>query len=467
MTTGATAHYSHGWLPVVLPAAAETFRVHDLALRDALTASGAGLVDAATPDVEIAVDEASIRGDAPFAVVVVEPSSRADGHTRALGRVTTALDTRRRVARARRALRSRGYDASIFLWDVAQRPALAGFPRPPRRAAELLPQRALAIGRRSPRIETVLEASLRAAALEVGAALRPRWASIRAGVVVVAADDVILRVAVGLGAAQIERNATALQALERGVLPPEVEGRLPRLLAVDREGLAQWSVERLQPGVRPRPSLSPALLDQAIDFLIALHGAGEEAVEPRLLREAAKTVLGVCGSASAARLHELVERVDDVLAGLPRGFSHGDFFSGNLLAEGDRLTGVLDWDAAAPGGLPLTDLLHLLLTHSAYGRDDEWGAAVVQRLLPLARAEGDAAVRRYVRAVGIPADARTLESLVAAYWLEYVAHQLRAHPDRYRQQRWIAENVDRVLPILAAALTNATGAAREARTRTA
>lgn len=48
----------------------------------------------------------------------------------------------------------------------------------------------------------------------------------------------------------------------------------------------------------------------------------------------------------------------------PFVFSHGDYWPGNLLfdTKGDCLLGVIDWDRALPCSLPLTDLLHVLVS---------------------------------------------------------------------------------------------------------
>lgn len=42
------------------------------------------------------------------------------------------------------------------------------------------------------------------------------------------------------------------------------------------------------------------------------------------------------------------------------GIVHGDFGMGNLLVEGERITGVIDWEAARPLGLPVLDAFNYL-----------------------------------------------------------------------------------------------------------
>jgi hypothetical protein len=461
-------HYAHGWLAAVLPATARRFRIGDETLAGVLAAAGGAVVDD-EPDVEIVAVPEELRGDAPLAVVTIDPPPRG-GRTRlrrAAGRLARSLQTRLRSRRARASLRRAGYGhTSVLRWDVTQRVQLSFLPPVDRSLAERMPRRAIALGRRGAREPTVLEAVLAAAGHEAGRELRARWASIQAGTVLAAADSALARMAIGPAArAQIDDQVAALEILRLSDVPPFVGERIPWLLAHGRSGLADWSLERLLPGSRPA-QLTERLLDDCMDFLVGLHrvrGGGAE----RSLSEPAEALAGVAGD-EAEVVRRLGERLDGELSGLERGFGHGDFFAGNLLAQDDRLTGVLDWDAAGPGRLPVVDLLHLQLTRVPYGSDDDWGRAVLRRLLPSARSGADPLVRRYTAEVGLDADPRLLEALVFAYWLEYAAYQLRAHPDRLESTAWIEGNV-RLVAREAGSFTKASGreGARAARTRRA
>jgi aminoglycoside phosphotransferase (APT) family kinase protein len=440
-------HYALGWLPAVLPADARRFRIDDATLAAVLANAGADLVEAGVEaDVEVVRSAGSLAGDSPVAIVSIPPA-RAAGRSRAVHLAAKLAGAGRALVegeRARRALRRRGYgDVLVLRWDVRHRAALPGFPKPHRTPAERVPSGALAVGRRGPRAPSLLDAAIEAAGRAVGAALRPRWVSIRPGPVLVFTDIGVLRIALGPGRVEVDDQAAALEALAGAAAPPLVADRIPWLLARGEAGLASWSLERLRPGARLAPRLTPALLGECVDFLVALHAAG--GAEPRSLAERAETVAAVCSGEGAVRLRALAARLDDDLAGVPRGFGHGDFFAGNLLAAGDRLTGVIDWDAGGPGRLPLLDLLHLRLTAVPYGGDENWGRAVLDRLVPNARAGGDETVRRYCRGVGLDPDPELLEALVLAYWLEYAAYQLRAHPDRHDQPEWIERNLELVL----------------------
>ena len=314
---------------------------------------------------------------------------------------------------------------------------------------ERLPSRALAIGRRAPVGPTALEAALEDASRQIGSVLEPRWISVRSGVLLAETEGGILRAAIGSGRVQIESQAAALDRLRSDRLPTDIAERVPWIIARGRSGLVDWSLERLLPGVRPSGALAEPLLSECREFLVALHRApGGDAIGPSGIG-LAKTVASVCGPEPAGRIRSLEARLDEVLSGVRRGFGHGDFFAGNLLAEDGRLTAVLDWDAAGPGRLPLVDLLHLELTQRGYGTDNDWGLALVERLLPAARAGGDGLVRQYCEDVDLDPEPRVLEALVLSYWLEYVAYQLRTHPARRAEPLWIERNVTGVVSEIA------------------
>ncbi|MGH3043048.1 MAG: hypothetical protein ACRDNG_15170, partial [Gaiellaceae bacterium] len=174
---------------MVVPAEARRYRVADQDLAAFLADAGADLVDLGA-EVEIVPAVEALRGDASLAVVVVETLPRESRPllVRAVGRFVRSLGTRVRAARARRALRGRGYESvSVLPWGLRERVRLPGLHAPGRSLREVLPERALAIGRRGPAARTVLETAVAAAEREVGFELRPRWASVRAGVVLLAA----------------------------------------------------------------------------------------------------------------------------------------------------------------------------------------------------------------------------------------------------------------------------------------
>ncbi len=262
----------------------------------------------------------------------------------------------------------------------------------------------------------------------------------------------LMRVAIGPTRAEIDHGFAALESLKAASPPPEIANRAPWPVARGREGLADWSLERLLAGSKPDRDLSPALFDECLAFLAALGRLRGGAASS--FPELAATIEEVCRPESVPQLRALTSRLEDRLVGVPRCFAHGDFFAGNLLETDGRLTGVVDWDAAGPGRLPLVDLLHLQLTRSGAYADADWARLALERLLPAARAGGDEAIRRYCEAVGLTPDPAVLKALVFAYWLEHAAYQLRAHPVRRVQPAWIEGNVELVLRSASEALAD-------------
>jgi hypothetical protein len=303
-----------------------------------------------------------------------------------------------------------------------------------------LPRYALVQGRRGPPRPSAVESALEAAEKP-----RPTWASTRAGLVVLGVDGYLLRVAIGPTRAEIDNGIAALEAL-RAVSPPsDVGDRVPWPLARGRVGLADWSLERLLPGRRPQRNLPEPLFSDCLGFLIAL-GRLRESGRGHSFAEAVETLASVCKPETVTMLRRLATQLEERLAQVPRCFAHGDFFVGNLLEdEAGHLSGVVDWDAAGPGRLPLLDLLHLSLTRTGAFADEDWGRMLLDRLLPLARAGGSDEIRHYCVEVGLQAEPARLEALVLAYWLDHAAYQLRAHPVRRAQPAWIEGNVELVL----------------------
>lgn len=432
---------AHGWLPVVVPAEATRFRVADPDLAATLADAGAELVES-DPEVEIAPFGSELRGDAEFAIVtVVGPESRAGPKAlRAARRALHSLRARVEAARARRALHYP--ETEVVYWDLPDRVRLPGLTEDGPR----LPRYALVVGRRGPAKPSAIESAL----TEAGAG-KPTWASTRAGLVVLAVDGSLLRVAIGPTRTEIDDGVAALEALRSASPPPEVSDRVPWPTGRGRVGLADWSLERLLTGSRAARDVPEPLLGDCLQFLVALGRL--RGGDDQRLSELATTVEEVAGPQSIPKLRAFATELETRLEGVQRCFAHGDFFAGNLLTdEQGRLNGVVDWDAAGPGRLPLVDLLHLQLTRSGAYADADWGRLLLERLLPPARAGGDEPTRAYCAAVGLEPAPKLLEALVLAYWLDHVSYQLRAHPVRRGQPAWIEQNVELVLASAAEAL---------------
>lgn len=369
---------------------------------------------------------------------------------RASRRLLDSARMRTQASNARRSLRNLRYDPVTITWDLAQPLRLPGFPasrgRPP---AELLPTRALVVGRRASAEPTLLEAAIADASASCGRRLVFTAPSVRAGPLVAVAEEDVLRVAIGPARMQIGRQAAALEALREARAPELHSTQIPWLTGTGAVGFAVWSLERALEG-RPPRRVSASLVNECLDFLVALHASRVPGAPAKSPIADAEIVGDACSASRLSQVRALGASVADAVSNLPRGFAHGDFFHGNLLVGPDgRLSAVLDWDAAGPGRLPLLDLIHFRHLSEYSASDLDWGPALVTSLLP-AILSGDHIVSEYCRRVGIEPSRRELTAVVAAYWLDRVANQLTSFADRAEQPLWLARNVEFVLERLTA-----------------
>jgi aminoglycoside phosphotransferase (APT) family kinase protein len=119
---------------------------------------------------------------------------------------------------------------------------------------------------------------------------------------------------------------------------------------------------------------------------------------------------------------------------------HGDFWPGNLLADAGSVTGIVDWDQAAPGELPLHDLLHLHVLACRMRTGAELGELVVRCLHGgVAATFGIAGNQMNGWLDGVPE-----RTAVLLYWLRHVSLFINSegHGDN---PRWLRANVERVL----------------------
>ncbi len=227
--------------------------------------------------------------------------------------------------------------------------------------------------------------------------------------------------------------ATGLAALQARSCP-----RVPRALGSGRSHDVTWLLEELLPGRRPR-ALTPRLTSEVAAFVAALPASD---AAPAVREDAAVVAAADPGSASA-----VLQAADAVagsgLAGQVR-LGHGDLWSGNVLAEGDRLTGVIDWDAWAPAALPGVDLLHLLGTEERIRTRSSLGEVWLRR--PWDATEFADEVQRHWPDWGGDAEARRLVGI--AWWLGQLAADLRRNPLLAGDARWLARNVGVVAAVV-------------------
>lgn len=417
-----------------------------------LADAGAELVED-DPDVEIAPLR-RLRGDAAVAIVNLDaPTPDVDSRLlRAAKRLAGSLRVRAEAKAAKAGVHRLNYsEVSILSWDLAQAFSVRELPAHGRNSvAERLPRHSAVVARRASGGATALGAAIAdASARANGGSIHFDAPSMREAVLVAVGDSGVLRIAVGPARGQLERQAAALEELKAARAPELDPACISWPIGSGRAGLADWALEQRLPGARPEPALPARVLADCLDFLAALHSSGPRDRPDRTPIDDAELIAAVCDEERSHAVFRVAERLSGEVAHLPRGFAHGDFFRGNLLVDGGRLAGVVDWDAAGPGRLPLLDLLHLRHMGKYLPADRDWGLTVVEHLLPWARAGGDELTRGFCRRLGIEPSSELLEALAVAYWLERLAYQLSTYADRTQRQVWLERNVDEVLRAVA------------------
>jgi len=156
------------------------------------------------------------------------------------------------------------------------------------------------------------------------------------------------------------------------------------------------------------------------------------------------------GAANAAAIRRVETELRDSLLGrrLSASWVHGDYWTGNLLTEpGGSLTGIIDWDLAAPDDLPLRDLLHLLLYTRKLVQRCELGDVVRRLLIACIWTSHE---RELIEAMdeALPGDYLSERTRVLIYWLRHVSANLEQSPAYARNWLWVHRNIDNVLRTL-------------------
>ena len=255
---------------------------------------------------------------------------------------------------------------------------------------------------------------------------------------VVAADQLpaLLRVARAGTPGDPVRGAEALDRLAGTGVPfiPSVYGR-------GRTAGASWIVEQALPGRRP----------QRVTGRLARQVALVCRTFPLDDGPPTATAADLAGIAArlpdrADALGRLAAEVARAVEGLPAVVRHGDLWAGNLLVVRGTLTGVVDWDAWHPAGIPGADLVQLLGTESRRRARQALGAAVSSR--PWRGADLSQAVGAYLDAIRIRSDDDVLELAGIAWWAAEVHGTITRLPHRAADRAWLETNVDGVLSAL-------------------
>jgi hypothetical protein len=259
-------------------------------------------------------------------------------------------------------------------------------------------------------------------------------------------------------AASLRRNHDVLSALRADPRLSGLAALLPEPIARGEHGGRAFAVERAVPGVPARTRMHrdharSRILDGSATAIDVLHGAtGRPAVVDENLLERwvggpVETLRTVRPSRGPDALSRLTGELRSALVGQPCSVSwcHGDYWVGNILLDGGEcIAGIVDWDAARPDGLPLVDLVHLILTTRAVAERIHLGTAVNQVLdgRPWSTLEDGLLTRA---GSTLPATPGHRRAAVLLAWLGHVGTVLTKRPAYGCERKWPAQNVDAVL----------------------
>jgi hypothetical protein len=217
---------------------------------------------------------------------------------------------------------------------------------------------------------------------------------------------------------------------------------LPRVIGEGQVAALRWSVETFLPGSRPS-RLSPLWAADVAASLACLpqvsrpDGLDEDVA---LVRESVGADQQLAGDAPSRRsLDDWLLRRLGPLEGLPGIFAHGDLWHGNLLVRDHALSGIIDWDAWRPAGVPGADLLHLLATQQQLSTKTSLGEVFLQQpwTFPVYRATAE----KYFQQLSIRADPVTLRAIGTAWWVSQLAADIRRDATLVSNQEWMSRNL--------------------------
>ena len=456
-----TLGHEHSWVWMVLP---EDTRAVVVAggpetdgLRRSLLRAGIDLpAGSATADALVGRDLDAVASVAasttapPVAVVLCAPHRFRVERTTAVRLVELAaspLGLATAVVRSRRAarvLRRLGLRTCTVLIGDTVGPFGVGVGQ--WRHRRRLPVAAIVVGsRRGERCPSVADAAVVAASHALGVELRRTAATVlESGKILQDLVDpggshYVQRIGAGDAADLIVRATTLTEHLHAA--NPGALRLIPAPTWSGRIGGCAVAVEPRIDGSTAR-TVSTLVWREAVSFLVALFGAGggdggdHETCAGGGLGEHVQRLADHAPRRSAT-LRALEDRLTEALGAMPRGWAHGDFWTGNLLTTGGHLSGVVDWDWGGSRRLPLHDLLDLVALSDRRTRDAPPGDRL-RRLWTVDVAD-DRRVADYCHGVGIAPDRRTHEALVISYWLDRTARHLGTRSAV--PAGWVVDNV--------------------------
>ena len=310
------------------------------------------------------------------------------------------------------------------------------------------------IGRPSWKVNRVISVDSARAVIAVGPSGRPAAA--------------VMKISRNRDAARImERERKLLAAVRSDPRLGDLGAILPVEIAWGRIGEEAFSVETALPGVDARgmlsdPVRSARLQTTALEVAMSLHERTastvvvDRSVTKRWVDEPLQRIASLRTSypritSHAAAIERLGEALTESLLGrrLVVSWVHGDFFPGNILVspDGGMVTGLVDWDLAAPDDLSVLDVMQFVTGAHLLRERRELGEAVIGWL------GADGLTSTEVQAIDasqarLGGQALNIREAVLLTWLRHVGSNLKKSAHFRTHRVWIRSNVECVLAAL-------------------
>lgn len=224
-------------------------------------------------------------------------------------------------------------------------------------------------------------------------------------------------------------EAETLRALRQSGLP--IAKLVPEFLVEGSLDGQPYFVQAEIPGIsidRPIRKLDD-LTEKATRLLIAFHRStstthtlDEKTFQRFFARSLAALVIDL-GPMHEALIYRIEERIRLHLLGLPfkTVWMHGDFKIENLLFDpiSFEIRGVIDWDLSQRDGLPLLDLVYLLLFNRKLRTGQSMGSLVTEVLLPLQLLDAERQLMsEYVAALQLSPE--VIHVLLGFFWIHHL-----------------------------------------------
>jgi len=241
-------------------------------------------------------------------------------------------------------------------------------------------------------------------------------------------DSVLLRTGGSVGALPVVRAAAALEHLAASEVGP-----VPQLIAKGETCGASWSTETLLNGHRPK-HLTHQLRNEAVSFCLRLPRTDEAT--------AVRTDIDIIAEQvpqEASALEGIKSYLHEACASLPGVMRHGDMWAGNLLVDRGGLSGVVDWDAWHPAGLPGTDVMYLMVTKLWLRKRCSLGRVWIER--PWRSAHFQSVTAEYWAGFEVEPGTDLLDAVGIASWAAQVSTNLIRSPQLADNSRWVDNNI--------------------------